>query len=163
MTTRTRHKKEGGDPAGPNNTLNTALNMVDREAGEASTCRPAPDWAALPPPALDVVARRLSAAAEAAAAASAPVAGWVRQELRLRGFEAGTPGVSGAEAGGRRPHDGVLAFAMTCRAWRRAQARLGPMRTRVGPLIEPGGKLTKLWAWANSSVVAPRSPAAGEP
>ena len=140
--------------------------MEVAEAGEASGAAgrdPGPDWAALPPPALDVVARRLSAAAEAAAAASAPVAGWVRQELRLRGVEEGTPGGSGAEAGGPRPHDGVLAFAMTCRAWRRAQARLGPMRTRISALIEPGGKLTTLWAWANSSVVAPRSPAAGEP
>ena len=55
--THERGTKRGGDPAGPNNTLNTALNMVNREAGEAST-RPALDWAALPPPALDVVARR---------------------------------------------------------------------------------------------------------
>ena len=108
------------------------------------------DWSELPFPALLRIAAHLSRMVEAEV---------VRETVSIiedgRHVEIQVRCNARRDSGG---HDGLLAFALTCRAFRRAQIRLGTLRTRWRKSLadlEPRRMKHSMWAFSYSSTITP--------
>ena len=119
------------------------------------------DWAGLPGPALQLVARKLAEGAERAAADLPEHElgfGWVGDSSTsvLFGGYATSWGPRKA-ADPDRQRDGLLCFALVCRSFRAAQVELGgQLRTRVGGLLRHElGDAAGLLTWAVAEAGCP--------
>ena len=128
--------------------LEMSRQELDRVRRRLKECRRAKqrDWAHLPADALLIIATRLREWEDASAAWARPA---LRRALRPAHRAQGAAGREPEGAGPPRQH-GLLAFALTCKGWRRVQRACGPLRTRISSLVgraEYGGS-GKLVRWA---------------
>ena len=131
--------------------LEMSRHKLDGVRRRLKECRAAQQrgWADLPANALLIIATRLREWEDASAVWARPA---LRRALRPAHRAHRAQGAAGGEPEGAAPprQHGLLAFALTCKGWRRVQRACGPLRTRISSLVgraEHGGS-GKLVRWA---------------
>ena len=133
----------------------------DHHPGQAANTSSERDWAGLPGPALQLVARKLAEGAERAAAYLPEHElsfRWVGDSSTSVLFRCYATSWGPREAADPdRQRDGLLCFALVCRSFRAAQVELGgQLRTRVGGLLRhEWGDAAGLMTWAVAEAGCP--------